>query len=152
MSQGFIISFYLFKYYFIFIYLIPFFCQMVTVNSLQAIYKLLCASPDTSTLGKQLNAQLINVRTVTALLQIANNAQVEYTYIGETGHFLSPGNSTLMTLLIFDIRSHLLGFGSKWGKSGALLFSHCLFLDSLWSFQTRKTEGFYCCACWRSVS
>ncbi|XP_073238782.1 RRP12-like protein isoform X1 [Porites lutea] len=33
---------------------------MVTVNSLQAIYKLLCASPDTSTLGKQLNAQLIN--------------------------------------------------------------------------------------------
>lgn len=122
MSQGFIISFYLFKYYFIFIYLIPFFCQMVTVNSLQAIYKLLCASPDTSTLGKQLNAQLINVRTVTALLQIANNAQVEYTYIGETGHFLSPGNSTLMTLLVFDIRSHLLGFGSKWGKLGALLF------------------------------
>lgn len=99
-----------------------FFCQMVTVNSLQAIYKLLCASPDTSTLGKQLNAQLINVRTVTALLQIANNAQVEYTYIGETGHFLSPGNSTLMTLLVFDIRSHLLGFGSKWGKLGALLF------------------------------
>lgn len=49
---------------------------MVTVNSLQAIYKLLCASPDTSTLGKQLNAQLINVRTGTALLQIANNAQV----------------------------------------------------------------------------
>ena len=48
---------------------------MVTVNSLQAIYKLLCASPDTSTLGKQLNAQLINVRTGTALLQIANNAQ-----------------------------------------------------------------------------
>ena len=76
MSQGFIISFYLFKYYFIFIYLIPFFCQMVTVNSLKAIYKLLCASPDTSTLGKQLNAQLINVRTGTALLQIANNAEV----------------------------------------------------------------------------
>ena len=86
---------------------------MVTVNSLQAIYKLLCASPDTSTLGKQLNAQLINVRTVTALLQIANNAQVEYTYIGETGNFLSPGNSTLMTLLIVDVGSHLLGFGSK---------------------------------------
>ena len=86
---------------------------MVTVNSLQAIYKLLCASPDTSTLGKQLNAQLINVRTVTALLQIANNAQVEYTYIGEIGHFLSSGNSTLMTLLVVDIRSHLLGFDSK---------------------------------------
>ena len=35
---------------------------MVTVNSLQAIYKLLCANPDTTTLSKQLNAQLINVR------------------------------------------------------------------------------------------
>ena len=35
---------------------------MVTVNSLQAIYKLLSASPDTTTLSKQLNAQLINVR------------------------------------------------------------------------------------------
>lgn len=33
---------------------------MVTVNSLQAIYKLLCANPDTTTLSKQLNAQLIN--------------------------------------------------------------------------------------------
>lgn len=33
---------------------------MVTVNSLQAIYKLLCVSPSTSTLSKQLNAQLIN--------------------------------------------------------------------------------------------
>lgn len=49
---------------------------MVTVNSLQAIYKLLCASPDNSTLNKQLNAQLINVRTGAALLQTANNAQV----------------------------------------------------------------------------
>ena len=39
-----------------------FFFQMVTVNSLQAIYKLLCANPDTTTLSKQLNAQLINVR------------------------------------------------------------------------------------------
>ena len=39
------------------------FCQqMVTVNALQAIYKLLLASPDTATLSKQLNAQLINVR------------------------------------------------------------------------------------------
>jgi len=36
--------------------------QMVTVNSLQAIYKLLSASPDTTTLSKQLNGQLINVR------------------------------------------------------------------------------------------
>ncbi|KAJ7336526.1 pre-rRNA processing protein [Desmophyllum pertusum] len=33
---------------------------MVTVNSLQAIYKLLCASPNTTTLSKQLSAQLIN--------------------------------------------------------------------------------------------
>lgn len=41
---------------------VSFFFQMVTVNSLQAIYKLLCANPDTTTLSKQPNAQLINVR------------------------------------------------------------------------------------------
>lgn len=152
MSQGFIISFYLFKYYFIFIYLIPFFCQMVTVNSLQAIYKLLCASPDTSTLGKQLNAQLINVRTVTALLQIANNAQVEYTYIGETGHFLSPGNSTLMTLLVWHTQSSVRIWFKVREIGCSSIFLIVFFFDSLWSFQTRKTEGFYCCACWRSVS
>ena len=35
---------------------------MITVNALQAIYKLLCTSPSTSTLSKQLNAQLMNVR------------------------------------------------------------------------------------------
>ena len=35
---------------------------MVTVNSLQAIYKLLSAPPDTTALSKQLSAQLINVR------------------------------------------------------------------------------------------
>lgn len=35
---------------------------MVMVNALQAIYLLLSASPSTSTLSKQLNAQLINVR------------------------------------------------------------------------------------------
>jgi len=33
---------------------------MITVNALQAIYKLLCTSPSTSTLSKQLNAQLMN--------------------------------------------------------------------------------------------
>ena len=41
---------------------ICFFYQMVTVNSLQAIYKLLSAPPDTTALSKQLSAQLINVR------------------------------------------------------------------------------------------
>jgi len=41
---------------------IRFFYQMVTVNSLQAIYKLLSEPPDTIALSKQLSAQLINVR------------------------------------------------------------------------------------------
>ena len=35
---------------------------MVTVNSLQAVYKLFSASPPDRNLSKQLNAQLINVR------------------------------------------------------------------------------------------
>lgn len=47
-------------HFFVFVLL---FHQMVTVNALQAIYKLLSASPNMPTLSKQLNAQLINVRT-----------------------------------------------------------------------------------------